>query len=122
MTTFADYVASRPSVEQQQADIICYAETLCCALEFNFRARNGGETNGYTWTIETARKYHKLIMTTGSGDRSIHAFIDVKTGDVLKPASWKVPAKGVRYNVLDEASREEMLSRADWSGSYLYAR
>ena len=53
---------------------------------------------------------------------SIHAFIDKKTGDVFKPASFKAPAKGVRYNMLNMKSRQEMFERADWAGSYLYIR
>jgi hypothetical protein len=44
----------------------------------------------------------------------------MKTGDCYKPASYKAPAKGIRYNLLDDKSREEMLGRADWCGSYLY--
>ena len=47
--------------------------------------------------------------------------IDKKTGDVLKPASLKAPAKGVRYNLLSIPSREEMFARCDWAGGYLYA-
>jgi len=47
-------------------------------------------------------------------------FVDMKTGDCYKPASYKAPAKGIRYNLLDDKSREEMLGRADWVGSYLY--
>ena len=77
---------------------------------------------GYVFTVETARKYHKLIMTTKGGDRSIHAFVDVKTGDVLKPATFKAPAKGIRYNMLDPISREKMFSRAGWCNHYLYNR
>ena len=34
--------------------------------------------------------------------RSVHSFIDRSTGDVLKPAGWKTPAKGVRGNIHDE--------------------
>lgn len=122
MSSFADFVASRPAAEQEKADILRYTEILCEALEQNFRSRNNGELDGYTFTIETARKYHKVIMTTGGGSRSIHAFVDVKTGDVYKPASFKAPAKHVRFRLLDEASREEMLERADWAGGYLYNR
>lgn len=70
---------------------------------------------------ETARKYIKVWYRSGTS-RSIHAFIDKKTGDVYKPASLKAPAKGVRFNVLDDDSREEMLKRADWAGGYLYVR
>ena len=122
MADFADFVASRPTAAQQFADILHYTEVLCEALDLNFRSRNNGKTDGYTFTIETARKYHKVIMTTGSGSRSIHAFVDVKTGDVYKPASFKAPAKHVRFRLLDEVSREDMLSRADWAGGYLYSR
>ena len=122
MADFADFVASRPAAEQAKETILRYTSILCEALEQNFRSRNNGKLDGYSFTIETARKYHKVIMTTGGGSRSIHAFVDVKTGDVLKAASFKAPAKGVRYNLLDESSREEMLERADWAGSYLYIR
>ena len=117
---FADFVASRPAVEDQMTMIQHYAEVLCEALAQDFRSRNNGKLDGYTFTIESARKYHKVIMTTGGGSRSIHAFIERKTGDVYKPASWKAPAKHIRFNVMDQASRDLMLSRADWSGGYLY--
>jgi len=55
-------------------------------------------------------------------DGSVHAFIDKNTGDVYKPASWKSPAKHVRYNLLDPKSREYCYKVADWVGSYLYLR
>ena len=112
---FADYVASRPAAEQAEADILHYTEVLMEALTLD-------APEGYSYAIDGGRKYHKVWMSTESGNRSIHAFVDKKTGDVLKPASTKAPAKGVRYRLLDEASREEMLSRADWAGGYLYAR
>ena len=46
----------------------------------------------------------------------------MKTGDVYKSASWKAPAKGIRYNLIDDKSRTEMYQRADWCGSYLYVK
>ena len=76
----------------------------------------------YQFVIESGRKYHKIVMITEGGARSVHAFVDKKTGEVYKSASWKAPAKGVRYNLLIIPSREECLMRADWSGSYLYLR
>ena len=115
MTSFADYVASRPAAEQAEADILHYTEVLMEALTMD-------APEGYSYAIDGGRKYHKVWMSTESGNRSIHAFVDKKTGDVLKPASTKAPAKGVRFNLLDEASRENMLSRVEWSGGYLYVR
>lgn len=63
-------------------------------------------------------KYYKLIQR-GNGT-SVHAFIHKQTGAVYKPASWKAPAKHVRYNLLDDLSFETCLEKADWFGSYLY--
>ena len=53
----------------------------------------------YSYEIEEGRKYYKIVMV--SNQRSVHAFVDKKTGDVYKPASWQGPAKYVRYNLLD---------------------
>lgn len=71
--------------------------------------------------LETGRKYYKLVHKD-SNQRSVHCFIDKTTGDVLKSASWNAPAKGVRFNLLDEQSREMCYNRCDWAGGYLYAR
>lgn len=83
----------------------------------------------YSFIIESGRKYHKIIMVIESDShssllpqRSIHAFIDRVTGEIYKPASWKSPAKHVRYNLLNIQSREHVLQYADWSGSYLYLK
>jgi len=75
----------------------------------------------YNFTYDKARKYAKIVMHTPEGQRSAHAFVDLSTGDVYKSASWKAPAKnGVRFNLADEKSRQEMYQRADWAGGYLY--
>ena len=74
------------------------------------------------YTIETGKKYHKVTFVSGGGSRSVHCFIDKQTGEVYKPATWKSPAKGVRYDLRLIKDREYLLENADWSGSYLYAR
>ena len=81
----------------------------------------------YEFIIESGRKYHKIIMEFDCGpdvrpSRSVHAFIDKKTGEVYKSASWKAPAKGVRYDLRIIEQREWLLENADWAGSYLYAK
>ena len=124
--TFADYCASADAREQIAANVLKWSEMLCEALMDNFKSRNRGKVGGYDapvykFYIESGRKYHKLIMDA-KGHRSVHCFIDKKTGEVFKSASWKAPAKGVRYNLLSIESREECLARADWAGGYLYNR
>ena len=129
MTTqsFADYAAQKDAQNTIELNIRKYCLMLCECLLENFKSRNNGKVGGYDapeykFYIETARKYHKVWMETDSGSRSIHAFVDKKTGEVYKPASIKAPAKGVRYNMLLINSREEMFRRADWAGGYLYMR
>jgi len=79
------------------------------------------------YTIETGKKYHKVIMSIDNGgkfpnSRSVHCFIDKNTGEVYKTASWKSPAKGVRFDLRLITDREYLLEHADWSGGYLYAK
>ena len=74
------------------------------------------------YQVETGKKYHKVIFVDGGGNRSVHCFIDKNTGEVYKSATWKSPAKGVRYDLRLIADREYLLENADWSGGYLYAK
>lgn len=60
--------------------------------------------NGY----ENQLEYNKMSYTEGKRymkvirGGSVHLFVDKNTGDVLKAASWNVPAKGARGNIFDE--------------------
>ena len=121
-TEFADFVATQDARNQIQLNVRKYTLMLCDCLMEDFKRRNNGRDSGYKFYIESGRKYHKIIMETEAGSRSVHAFVDKKTGEVFKPASYKSPAKHVRYNLLNIASREECFKRADWAGSYLYIR
>jgi len=112
--------------EKIAENVLKHTHSLCDALEQNFKDRNHGKVGGYDapvykFVIETGRKYHKIIMDA-NGSRSVHAFIDKKTGEVYKSASWKSPAKGVRYDLRLIEQREWLFEHADWAGGYLYAR
>tara|TARA_Y100000310_G_scaffold115248_1_gene113798 strand:+ start:388 stop:753 length:366 start_codon:yes stop_codon:yes gene_type:complete len=118
-TEFADFVATQDAKNTIQLNVRKYTLMLCDALQMDFNKK--GHTLEYKFYIEEGgRKYHKLVMETESGSRSVHAFVDKKTGEVYKAASWKSPAKHVRYNLLSIESREKCFKRADWAGSYLY--
>ena len=126
-TSFADYVATQDARNTIQLNVRKYTSMLCEALEQNFKSRNHGKVGGYDapvykFYIESGRKYHKIVMETNGQSRSVHAFVDKKTGEVYKPASFKAPAKIVRYNLLSIESREKCFERADWAGGYLYVR
>ena len=149
--TFADYVATQDARNTIQLNVRKWTEMLCEALEQNyiettirrqkfFAANETGNPeimakvteqrieeirNGdhYKFIIETGRKYHKIIMVTESDSRSVHGFVDKKTGEVYKAASFKAPAKnGVRFDLRIIEQREWVLENCDWAGGYLYKR
>ncbi len=145
--TFTDFKQMQPTATAQAKSVLDYVELLCQVLRTNYqnyviqvhrvsidrgdnveyhKKRIDGICEGVDvdeFVYEKGRKYAKILhITNPGGSKSVHMFVDMVTGDCFKPASYKSPAKGIRYNLLDDKSREEMLLRADWAGSYLYAR
>ena len=143
-TTFADYAAAAEARKDIAAAVLGHTYSLCEALRQNYidysirshqmtidkygeaveyhqtqiaKLKDG--ISDYEFYPETGRKYHKIVMNA-AGSRSIHAFVDKQTGQVYKSASWKSPAKGVRYDLRIIEQREWLLENADWAGSYLY--
>ena len=57
-------------------------------------------------------------------DTTVHAFVDRETGEVYKPASWKAPAKHVRFNLSNDLDRQKLHDPnfVGWAGGYLYMR
>ena len=143
--TFADYAATTEARKNIELAVLKHTWELCEALRQNFidysikshqRLLERGDSvdyhqkkinelkNGvcdYDFTFESGRKYHKIIMNDGT-QRSVHAFVDKKTGEIYKSASWKSPAKGVRYDLRLIEQREWLFENADWAGGYLYAK
>jgi hypothetical protein len=74
----------------------------------------------YEFSIETGRKYHKIVMETESQSRSVHCFVNMKTGELHKAASFKAPVKEPRFDLRIIQEREFVLEKCDWSGGYLY--
>ena len=145
--TFTDFKQMQPTATAQAKSVLDYVELLCQVLRTNYQnyviqvhrvSIDRGDNVDYhkkriddicegegvdEFVYEKGRKYAKILhITNPGGSKSVHMFVDMVTGDCFKPASYKSPAKGIRYNLLDDKSREEMLLRADWAGSYLYAR
>ena len=91
-----------------------------------------GTANLYKFDYQVGKKYIKVFnlqFDTFRGRNeyragSVTAFIDKNTGEVYKPASWKAPAKIVRFNLLIIAERNYLLNpnNCDWAGGHLYLR
>ena len=97
--------------------VLDWTEELVRYLQDDYDSESYDNGGRYKFTIQTGRKYHKIHDGNG-----VHAFVDKNTGQVYKPASYKAPAKGVRYDLRSIKSRHQCYSNADWAGSYLYLR
>ena len=78
--------------------------------------------------LSEGKKYWKVIQQNpnsegGYSDASVVAFISFK-GEVFKPASWRAPAKGVRFDFRIIKEREAALDpkKATLTGGSLYYR
>lgn len=145
-TAFVDFPAQQQAKQQIAENVVKYTQMLIEALKQNYveysirghqKFANDADTQEYhqrkidelkngdcpiDYVIESGKKYHKVVFVDGGGSRSVHCFIDKQTGEVYKSASWKSPAKSVRYDLRLITDREYVLKNCDWSGGYLYAR
>ena len=95
-----------------------------------------GTANLYKFDYQVGKKYIKVFNLQyeeaneyynrkgGYRAGSVTAFIDKNTGEVYKPASWKAPAKHVRFDMRIIKEREFLHNPAntDWAGGHLYMR
>ena len=114
---------------------------LCRSLEQNYQGYypdSDSTTPRLKFRMEFGRKYIKVIQQEYRRvshwedpqevfeyrDGSVHAFVDKKTGQVFKPASWAAQAKHVRYDLRIIREREFLFNsnNTGWAGGYLYLR
>ena len=95
-----------------------------------------GTANLYKFDYQVGKKYIKVFnlqyqeaneyynRKAGYRAGSVTAFIDKNTGEVYKPASWKAPAKHVRFDLRLIQDREFLFNpnNISWAGSHLYMR
>ena len=100
-----------------------------------------GTANLMKFKVKTGKKFYKIVQMNyekfwkngiiresenvyGYREGSVHAFVDKKTGQVYKPASWQAPAKHVRYDLRIIREREFLFNsnNTGWAGGYLYLR
>jgi len=91
-------------------------------LQSDPRMKEFYKNNKYGFVAKKLNKYTAIYNTRDGNVESIHAFVDNETGDLLKAAGFKKPAKGPRGNVTDKAFMKELEKRFDQYGGYLYKR
>ena len=95
-------------------------------------AIENGTANLMKFKVKTGKKFYKIVQMEFDTfqnrneyrEGSVHAFVDKKTGQVYKPASWQAPAKHVRYDLRIIKEREFLFNsnNTGWAGGYLYLR
>ena len=99
-------------------------------------AIENGTANLMKFKVYSGKKYYKIVQQeyregaswnnykTGYADGSVHCFVDKETGDVYKAASWRSPAKHVRFSFQNEADVRFLLNpdNVTWTSGYLYFR
>ena len=94
-----------------------------------------GTANLMKFKVYTGKRYYKIVQQEFEtweksrnygkyADGSVPCFVDKKTGQVFKPASWQAPAKHVRYDLRIIKEREFLFNsnNTGWAGGYLYMR
>lgn len=82
------------------------------------------ETNGYTFAVPAieikslGRKYAKLVRTeTWDGgehrENGVHSFVNIETGEILKPATYSAPAKHARGSIYNNNGRDALTAEAN---------
>ena len=76
------------------------------------------EMNGFKFsdpprvTADVGTKYARVVKVDQlNGSRSVHTFVNLDNGDILKSGGWKAPApNGVRGNIFDTDLGESVVN------------
>ena len=98
--------------------VLDWTEQLVTCLQADYDRRYPDCSDPVRFEVNSGRKYLKINQIDGG----VHAFVNKETGEVFKPASYKAPAKHVRYDLRIINDRERCFANADWAGGYLYLR
>ncbi len=124
--TIAVFPEERLTLDQK---IEKWVYEYCGSLEENYKLRYPNSHSDKEFKMQLGRKYWKILQWDFDTDgvhysESVHSFVDRNTGEVYKPASYKSPAKHVRYDLRLIKDREKLHNPnfTDWAGGYLYLR
>lgn len=68
--------------------------------------------------VEPKGRRYKKVVTDDGNQRWVHSFVEIETGYIFKPASWKAPAKHARGSIFVNEGRDALTPQ----GSVHYLR
>lgn len=97
-----------------------YADRFAAALQEKFAE----DRFPPTYVVHPGRKYDKIVEV-GEHQHFVHAFVEVATGALIKPAGWNGPQRdkdglAVRHHLATQVDFDAALAVADRYGHYLY--
>jgi hypothetical protein len=109
------YTSIEETMQNTHIDLI---NEWCNVLEIKTNKDTPTPNKTYFW-FKINKKYTRIVKVDGwDHTETVHAFVDNKTLDIYKPASWNTPADGARYNLI--TTYDELLNDCEWTGGYLY--
>jgi hypothetical protein len=98
MSQTQEQVINRSTVLAQIAVYIAAVQKI----NDEYSERNG--FRGCEISVEYGKKNARIVHADiGGGSRSVHTFVNMDNGDILKAAGWKAPApNGVSGNIFNE--------------------
>lgn len=104
--------------------------TIDYTKALNDKLSNIDEHGSATFDYSGGRSYDRIFIVRHEYRRkltssSVHAFVDRKTGGLIKSATWKAPQKNadgslsVRYDLSTPEGFAKAIDAADFSGWYL---
>lgn len=115
--------------QEATATVLLRAEVLAETLTKKLHERWSHTVGKEYFALGKQDKYGQRfirIVSVGEHQRSVHCFIEIATGKIVKPAGWKAPAKysngelASKYNLLENESFEKALENCDEHGGWLY--
>lgn len=105
------------------------------ALHQSVALLNAGRPHATAYTFEPVwgKKYIKIVMRDGGRSGSVHAFVEIATGALVKSAGWAAPQRNsdgslaVRFQLADDTERARLCAALRenshaFTGGYLYKR
>ncbi len=85
----------------ESTTILDYVKEIEAAKTIEWERNKFDMTKVPTYGIEMGKRFAKIVVTSW-GQKSVHCFVEIATGDIYKAATWSAPAKGVRGNISKE--------------------
>ena len=89
-----------------------YMDMLQWKMDEYFKANSFTFSDPPKFRADLGNKYARVIKVDQlNGSRSVHTFVNLDNGDILKSGGWKAPApNGVRGNIFDTDLGESVVN------------